>query len=87
MGPQQHREEGQDHLPCPAGHTSFGASQDTVGLLGYEGTLLAHVQLPIHQYPQVLFGNPALYTHGDIELNAHFIFAPMKSERAADIEM
>ena len=31
-----------------------------VGFLGCEGTLLAHFQLPIHQYPQVFFGNAAL---------------------------
>ena len=37
------------------------AVQDTVGFLGCEGTLLAHVQLPIHQYPQVLFGRAVLH--------------------------
>ena len=31
-----------------------------VGSLGCEGTLLAHVQPPIHQYPQVFFGRAAL---------------------------
>jgi len=39
----QHRVEGQDHLPQPAGHSSFDAAQDTVGFLGCEGTSLAHV--------------------------------------------
>ncbi|KAK4811900.1 LOW QUALITY PROTEIN: hypothetical protein QYF61_014933 [Mycteria americana] len=34
--------------------------QDTVGLLGCERTLLAHVQLSVHQYPQVLFHRAAL---------------------------
>ena len=58
--PQQCRAEGQDHLPQPAGQTYFDASQDTVGFLGCKGTLLAHVQLPIHQYPQVFFGRAAL---------------------------
>jgi len=28
--PHQHRVEGQDHLPHPAGHASFDAAQDTV---------------------------------------------------------
>ena len=51
----QCRVEGQDHLPQLAGHTSSDAAQDTVGLLGCEGTLLTHVQLPIHQCSQVLF--------------------------------
>ena len=59
----QCRVEGQDHLPQPAGHTSFDASQDTFGFLGCEGTLLAHVQLPTHQYPQVLFGKSVLHPH------------------------
>ncbi|KAK4830182.1 hypothetical protein QYF61_008973 [Mycteria americana] len=36
------------------------ALQDTVGFLGCECTLLAHVQLFIHQYPQVLLHRAAL---------------------------
>ncbi|KAK4814100.1 hypothetical protein QYF61_008195 [Mycteria americana] len=56
----QSRVEGQNHLPRPAGHASFDAAQDTVGLLGCERTLLAHVQLFVHQYPQVLFRRAAL---------------------------
>ena len=46
MRPHQHKVEGQDHLPQPAGHA---AAQDMVGFLGCEDTLLAHVQLPIYQ--------------------------------------
>jgi len=42
--------ERQDHLPPPGGHTSFDAVQDTVGLLGYNGTLLAHVHLVIPKF-------------------------------------
>ena len=43
------------------GHGSFdAAAQDTVGFLCCEGTLLAHVQLPIHQYSQVFFSRAAL---------------------------
>ena len=57
MRPHQWRVEGQDH---PAGHAAFDAAQDTVGFLGCEVTLLAYVQLPIHQYPQVLFSRAAL---------------------------
>ncbi|KAK4824907.1 LOW QUALITY PROTEIN: hypothetical protein QYF61_021422 [Mycteria americana] len=60
VGSHQSRVEGQNHLPRPAGHTSFDAAQGTVGLLGCERTLLAHVQLFIHQYPQVLFHRAAL---------------------------
>ena len=55
------RAEGQDHLPQPAGHASFDADQDPVGLLGCEGTFLAHIQLTIHQYPQVLLGRAVLH--------------------------
>ncbi|KAK4810670.1 hypothetical protein QYF61_007470 [Mycteria americana] len=56
----QSRAEWQNHLPRPAGHASFDAAQDTVGLLGCERTSLTHVQLFIHQYPQVLFRRAAL---------------------------
>ena len=37
MRSHQHRVEGQDHLPYPAGHTAFVAAQDMVGFLGCEG--------------------------------------------------
>ncbi|NWI29449.1 DIA1 protein, partial [Sula dactylatra] len=42
--------EGEDNLPQPAGHTLFNAPQDTVDLLGHEGTLLAHGQPSVHQH-------------------------------------
>jgi len=38
----------------------FGAAQDMVGLLACKCTLVAHVQLFTHQYPQVLLGRAAL---------------------------
>ncbi|KAK4827791.1 hypothetical protein QYF61_021744 [Mycteria americana] len=60
VGSHQSGTEGQNHLPRPAGHTAFDAAQDTAGLLGCECTLLAHVQLFVHQYPQVLFRRAAL---------------------------
>jgi len=56
----QSRTEGQNPLPQPAGHVSLDAAQDLVGLLGCECTLVAHVELFIHQYPQVLLGRAAL---------------------------
>ena len=31
-----------------------------IGFLGCEGTLLAHAQFPMHQYPQVLFSRIVL---------------------------
>jgi len=57
--PYQHRAELQDHLPHPAG-CAFTAEQHTFGFLGCTGTLLAHVRLPIHQYPQVFFSRAAI---------------------------
>ncbi|KAK4830181.1 hypothetical protein QYF61_008972 [Mycteria americana] len=60
VGSHQSRAEGQNHLPRPAGHAAFDAAQDTVGFLGCECTLSAHVQLFIHQYPQVLLHRAAL---------------------------
>ncbi|KAK4833105.1 LOW QUALITY PROTEIN: hypothetical protein QYF61_027771 [Mycteria americana] len=56
----QSRVEGQNHLPQPAGHAALDAAQDMVGLLGCKRTLLAHVQLFIHQCPQVLLCRAAL---------------------------
>ncbi|KAK4830856.1 hypothetical protein QYF61_013785 [Mycteria americana] len=60
VGSHQSRVEGQNHLPRPAGHASFDAAQDAVDLLGCEHTLSAHIQLFIHQYPQVLLCRAAL---------------------------
>ncbi|KAK4815415.1 hypothetical protein QYF61_001403 [Mycteria americana] len=67
VGTYQEGVEGQNHPPRPAGHASSDAAQDTVGFLGCECTLLAHVQLFVHQYPQVLLSrascpsSPSLY--------------------------
>ena len=60
LRPHQHRAEGQDHLPHPAGHTSFVADYDAVASLGCEGTLLAQIQLLFHQYQQVFLSRAAL---------------------------
>ncbi|KAK4833077.1 hypothetical protein QYF61_027739 [Mycteria americana] len=53
--PHQCRVQGHDHFPSPAGHTISDTSQDTIGLLGHLGTLLAHIQAAVNQHPQVLF--------------------------------
>jgi len=50
-------------LPRPAGHVAFDAGQVTVGSLGCEGTVLIHVQLLIHKYPQGLFGRTVLHPY------------------------
>ncbi|KAK4831823.1 hypothetical protein QYF61_019346 [Mycteria americana] len=52
--------EVENHLPPPAGHTSFDAAQDTIGFLGCKCTLPGHTQFFIHQYPQVLLHRAAL---------------------------
>ena len=56
----QSRTAGQNHLPRPNGRASFYTAQDMAGLLGCERTLLAYVQLFIHQYPQVVLGRTPL---------------------------
>ena len=60
MGSHQSRAEGQNPIPQPAGHAAGDAAQGMVGLLGCDPTLLAHVQLFIHHYPQDLLGRAAL---------------------------
>ena len=59
-GPHKERTKGDNPLPLPAGHHSFDAAQNTFGCLGCKRTLLAHVQLFIHQDPQVLIHRTAL---------------------------
>jgi len=41
--PPRAEQRGTIPLPLPAGHPSFDVTQDTVGLLGCNCTLLAHV--------------------------------------------
>jgi len=60
VGSHQSRIEGQNHLPCPAGHTSLDAAQDMVGSLGCERSLPGHIELLVNQHPQVLLGRAAL---------------------------
>jgi len=43
------RLKGDSQHPCPVGHHSYEAAQDTVGLLGHKCILLAHVKLFVHQ--------------------------------------
>lgn len=39
-------------LPHSAGHAPFYAVQDMSGFLGYEHTLLSHMESHIHQHPK-----------------------------------
>jgi len=67
--------KGKNPLPQPAGHTSLGAAQDMVGFPGCKCTLLAYVELLIHQYPQVLLLGAALFLFSI----KHFQEAELKS--------
>jgi len=60
VGSHQSRVDGQNHLPHPGGHAALDAAQDAVGFLGCKCTLSPHVQLFIHQYPQVLLSRAPL---------------------------
>jgi len=46
--PHQGRVHGKDHFPSPAGLTVSDTSQDAIGLLGYLGTLSAHIQFSLY---------------------------------------
>jgi len=61
VGSQESGVKGQNPLPRPAGHAVLDAAQDMVGFLGCKLTLPAHVELLIHQYPQVLLLGAAIY--------------------------
>ena len=54
MGPHEEKVEWDNPHTLPAGHPAVDTAQDTVGLSGYKRTLLAHVQLFVHQDAQVL---------------------------------
>jgi len=54
MGPPQGRAEEEENLPRPAAHTPRDAPQDPIGLLGTQGTLLAHGQPVVPQHSQSL---------------------------------
>ena len=60
MRPHQGSVEGKENLPRPAAHTPPNASQDPIGFLGSQGTLLAHGQPVIHQDTQVALHRAAL---------------------------
>ena len=53
MGPHEGRVEGGNHLAVPAGYPSSEEGQDTIDLLSCKSTLLAPVQVFIHQDSQV----------------------------------
>lgn len=60
MRPHEGRAEVDNQLSCPAGHPSFGVTQDTVGLPGCKCILLVHVKLLVHQNYKILLCRAAL---------------------------
>ena len=60
VGSQEGRVEGEHHVSRRASHTSLDATQDTVGLLGYMHTLMAHVESSINLNPKILLLRAAL---------------------------
>ena len=56
VGPHWCEERGRDDFPSAAHHTIPDTSQDAIVLLGHLGTLLAHIQLTVHQYTKSLSG-------------------------------
>ncbi|KAJ7426288.1 hypothetical protein WISP_17385 [Willisornis vidua] len=58
--PHQRRVQEKNHFPGPVGHTVADTGQDAIGLLGHQGTLLAHVQPSVKPNPQVPFHLVAL---------------------------
>ena len=51
----------QSPLPHPVGHTALSAAQDVDGSLGWECSLLCHVELLINRHSQVLVLGSILY--------------------------
>jgi len=52
MWPPRGGVQGEDPIPQPSGHIPFNAPQDTIGLLGHQGTLLSHSQpVVLHRAP------------------------------------
>lgn len=71
--------EGQNGLPCPTAHAAFGASQGVVGLLGYESTLLVHVQLFIHRNLQDLLHSAALHDFSQLVLMSGIVLIQVQN--------
>jgi len=63
--PPKCRVEEKDPLPWLAGNILSKAAQDTISPLSSKGTLLAHVQLGVHQDSQMLFCQAA-FQLGDL---------------------
>lgn len=62
VGSHQSGSARENHLPRPAAHASLDAAQDVAGFLCCRHTFLSHVELLIHQHPQVLLLRAAFST-------------------------
>ena len=71
LWPHQCGVEGKDHLPRPAGNTPPDADQDPIDLLCSKGTMLSHLQLGVHQDPQVLSCQAAFQLGGPQHIFLH----------------
>ncbi|KAK4828308.1 hypothetical protein QYF61_025320 [Mycteria americana] len=79
--------QGKVHLPQPAGNTPPDAAQDTISLLCCKGTLLAHVQLGVHQDPQVLFCEAAFKLSGSQHILEHEVVPSQVKDFALLVEL
>ena len=82
MGPHWGRAEGEENLPRPAAHPPRDAPQDPIGLLGTQGTLLAHGQPIVHQDTQVPLRRPALQQVVPKPLLMHGVVPPQVQDLA-----
>jgi len=63
--------------PMPCWPSLFDVARNTVGLLGCKSTLLTHIQLFVHQDPQVLLGRVPLkefFSHS-VLISGIFLFS------------
>jgi len=84
MGSHQGRVEGEKNLPRPAGHTLLNAPQETIGLLGNQGTLLAHGQLVIHQDTHFHLHRAAFHQVSPEPILVHGVIPPQVQDPAEE---
>lgn len=76
---------GEDALPWPAGNALPHVDQEAVSLLCCRSTLLAHVQLGIHQDPQVPFCQASSQTVSPQHVLVHEAICPRVQNLALPI--
>ncbi|RMC03536.1 hypothetical protein DUI87_20736 [Hirundo rustica rustica] len=83
--PHQCRVQGKYDLPAPAGHAIPDRGQDAIGLLGLQGTLLAHVLPVVNQYPQVSFCLDIVQPHLPQPITLQGVIGPKCRTRHLDV--